>query len=274
MRVRMARGCPKRLGDKLELLLMSPVLKHNPNEAALSSTLPPTVLSSCLIVPELQLNSWTCPRQILLERTYCFTTEVLGPSVTPAQDRHANARTCCFSKVSSACQSYGSRFWGHPRDSLPTQPIFLSVWTGQLPYPMSRFPVHKHKSVTATSNCCCCGWDGTWGPVGWLSAIAHSDSWYHSLTMIPFPPGGISSLPRPCLRGSGWTLPLCPGVPPPSASWGGGRRELCWASEPDTDWRSHHHRLGGLTHFQPAPLWTIFLCPLEHQRPSQTTWLP
>lgn len=230
--------------------------------AALSSTLPPSVLSSHLVVPE--LNSWSCPRQILLERTCCFTTEVLGPSVTPAQDQQANARRCRFPKVSSACQSYESRFWGHPRDSLPTQPIFLYVWTGQLPYLMSRFPVRKYKSVTATSGRCCCGWDGTWGPVGWLSAVAHSDSWYHSLTMVPFPPGGISSLPCPCLWGSGWTLPLCPGVPPPSASWGGGRWGLCWASEPDTDWRSHQHRLGGLapTSSHP-PLWTVFLCPLR-----------
>lgn len=274
MRVRMARGwvtkssfCWCHQCWNTTLMKLSRV--------ALSSTLPPSVLSSHFVIPELQLNSWTCPRQILLERTYCFTTEVLGPSVTPVQDWHANARRCRFPKVSSACQSYGSRFWEHPCDSLPTQPIFLNVWTGQLPYLTSHFPVHKYKSVTATWSCCCCGWDGTWGPVGWLSAVAHSDSWYHSLTMIPCPPGGISSLPRPSLWGSGWTLPLCPGVPPPSASWGGGGRGLCWASEPNTDWRSYHHRLGRLA---PPPA-TVLSGPSssvlwEHQRPSQTTWLP
>lgn len=84
----------------------------------------------------------------------------------------------------------------------------------------------------------------------WLGLLSHH------------PPGGVLALPHPRVRGAGWELSLCPGLPETGAQvgWDGGRGGgggICSHGKPHPDRWPHQNRFWWLTptHWNSISTW-------------------
>lgn len=105
--------------------------------------------------------------------------------------------------------------------------------------------------------------------VGMVSLML-CESWQHCLIpraahwlglLSRHPPGGVLALPHPRVRGAGWELSLCPGLPETGAQvgWDGGKGggRICSHGKPHPDRWPHQNRFWWLTptHWNSISTW-------------------